>query len=167
MGTTLYTAILLTVLLKAALLTNLWTKPAWIAIPGSFLFWIVFFPIYGTVAPLLGVSTEYRGLTAMLYGSSVFWLTVIILPAICIVRDYAWKFAKRMYFAKPYHYIQEIQKFNIPDYRPRMERFRKAVHKVRMIQRLKRNRGYAFSQNDGGQEKLIRAYDTTLEKPRG
>jgi phospholipid-transporting ATPase len=74
---------------------------------------------------------------------------------------------KRMYMPRTYHYIQEIQKFNIPDYRPRMERFRKAVHKVRAIQRLKRDRGFAFSQSESGQEHIIRAYDTTLEKPRG
>jgi len=48
-----------------------------------------------------------------------------------------------------------------------MEWFRKAVHKVRMTQRLKRNRGYAFSQNEGGQARVIRAYDTTQNKPSG
>jgi len=48
-----------------------------------------------------------------------------------------------------------------------MEWFRKAVHKVRMVQRLKRNRGYAFSQNEGGQAQVIRAYDTTRIKPIG
>lgn len=63
--------------------------------------------------------------------------------------------------------MQEIQKFNIPDYRPRMEWFRKAVHKARMIQRLKRSRGYAFSQNESGQADLIRIYDTTKRKPKG
>lgn len=67
----------------------------------------------------------------------------------------------------PYHRIQEIQKYNLPDYRPRMDRFRQAVNKVRRIQRLKRNRGYAFSQNESDQTKIIRAYDTTVQKPDG
>lgn len=66
-----------------------------------------------------------------------------------------------------YHHVQEIQKYNLPDYRPRMDRFRQAVNKVRRIQRLKRNRGYAFSQNETDQTKIIRAYDTTLQKPVG
>ncbi|RKP14890.1 hypothetical protein BJ684DRAFT_7889 [Piptocephalis cylindrospora] len=166
-GTTLYTAVVLTVLLKAALVTDHWTKPSWMAIPGSFLFWMVFFVIFGILAPMGGVATEYDGLVPVLYGSRIFWLFIIVTPIFCLLRDYAWKFAKRMYLPRAYHYIQEIQKYNIPDYRPRMERFRNAVHKVRMIQRMKRNRGYAFSQNDEGEEKLIRAYDTTLEKPRG
>lgn len=46
-----------------------------------------------------------------------------------------------------------------------------AIKKVRAIQRLRRNRGFAFSQSpneDGlGQEKLIRSYDTTLKRPEG
>jgi phospholipid-transporting ATPase len=74
---------------------------------------------------------------------------------------------KRMYRPLPYHFVQEIQKYNLPDYRPRMDRFRQAVNKVRRIQRLKRNRGYAFSQNDSDQTKIIRVYDTTQQKPLG
>jgi hypothetical protein len=48
-------------------------------------------------------------------------------------------------------------------------RFQKAIKKVRATQRLRRSRGFAFSQTesakDGGrdQERLIRAYDTTLQ----
>lgn len=74
---------------------------------------------------------------------------------------------KRNYYPRSYHIAQEIQKYNIPDYRPRQEWFRKAVTKVRMIQRLKRTRGFAFSQSEAGQSNLIRAYDTTRSKPRG
>jgi phospholipid-transporting ATPase len=71
-----------------------------------------------------------------------------------------------MYRTKSYHYIQEIQKYNLPDYRPRMDRFRQAVNKVRKIQRLKQ-RGFAFSQNESNQSRIIRMYDTTVEKPLG
>jgi phospholipid-transporting ATPase len=74
---------------------------------------------------------------------------------------------KRTFTPKPYHIVQEIQKFNIPDYRPRQEWFRKAVHKVRAIQRIKQNSGYAFSQNESGQADLIRSYNTTISKPKG
>lgn len=74
---------------------------------------------------------------------------------------------KRMYRPQSYHYIQEIQKYNLPDYRPRMDRFRRAVNKVRKIQRLKQSRGFAFSQNDNDQSRLIRMYDTTQQKPSG
>ncbi|ORX91371.1 phospholipid-transporting ATPase [Basidiobolus meristosporus CBS 931.73] len=166
-GTTLYTAVLLTVLLKAALITNLWTKYTWLAIPGSFIIWLIFFPIYATAASSLGIAEEYDGLLPVLYGNPIFWFSIVLVPVICILRDYIWKYVKRMYFAKPYHHVQEIQKFNVPDYRPRMERFRKVVRKVRIIQRMKMSRGYAFSQTETGQASLIRAYDTTRRKPSG
>ncbi|CAG8525690.1 5339_t:CDS:10 [Paraglomus brasilianum] len=167
-GTTLYTAVLLTVLGKAALVTDLWTKYTYIAIPGSFIFWLVFLPIYAMIAPKLGVSEEYEGIVPMLFGTPVFYLTVLLLPTICLLRDYVWKYAKRMYSTRSYHTVQEIQKYNIPDYRPRMEQFQKAIRKVRAVQRLRRNRGFAFSQNESGQEtRIIRAYDTTLKKPTG
>ena len=74
---------------------------------------------------------------------------------------------KRMFYPQDYHIVQEIQKFNIPDHRPRQEFFRKAVHKARALQRIKQSRGFAFSQNEGGQEDLIRSYDTTKRKPKG
>jgi phospholipid-transporting ATPase len=72
-----------------------------------------------------------------------------------------------MYRPKSYHYIQEMQKYDLPDYRPRMDRFRRAVNKVRKIQRLKKLRGFAFSQMENDQYKIIRLYDTTKQKPLG
>ncbi|KAJ2782664.1 aminophospholipid translocase [Coemansia javaensis] len=166
-GVIIYTAVLATVLLKAALITNMWTKWTVVAIPGSLALWLAFLPVYAVVAPKFRTSTEYDGILAHIYGNPKFWLTVVVLSALCMVRDYGYKFLKRMYFTKPYHIVQEIQKLNIPDYRPRMERFKKAVHKARVLQRIRRTRGYAFSQTEGGQEKIIRAYDTTMQKPSG
>ncbi|ORZ40601.1 hypothetical protein BCR44DRAFT_1176750 [Catenaria anguillulae PL171] len=165
-GSTMYTAVLATVIFKAALVTDLWTKWAWISSMGSIAFWLVFLPVYSVIAPMLNFSTELDGMETLM-SSGVFWLTIIVLPVLCLVRDYGYKYYKRMYLTRSYHIVQEIQKFNIPDYRPRMERFRQAVHKVRMIQRIKRNRGFAFSQNESGQADLIRVYDTTRRKPRG
>jgi phospholipid-transporting ATPase len=80
-----------------------------------------------------------------------------------------------MYYPKEIHYVQEIQKFNVADYRPRsapllpplitrMEQFQKAIRKVRQVQRMRKQRGYAFSQGDEGQMRLIRAYDTTQHR---
>ncbi|KFH67222.1 phospholipid-translocating ATPase [Podila verticillata NRRL 6337] len=167
MSVTLYTAVLATVLWKAALITDLWTKYAYISVPGSMIFWLGFFPIFAVVGAKVGLTPEYFGIVGPIYGQPVFWLTIILLPLICNLRDFTFKYMKRTFFPRTYHYVQEIQKLNIPDYRPRMERFRKAVHKVRNIQRLRRNRGFAFSQNESGTAHLIRAYDTTAQKPLG
>lgn len=118
-GTSLYTAGLVTVLGKAALITNIWTKYTVIAIPGSLAVWFVFLPVYAIVAPKLNFSTEYTNLLPVLLTDPKFWLMMIVLPAICLVRDLAWKYFKRMFRPESYHHVQEIQKYNIQDYRPR------------------------------------------------
>ncbi|KAK4930623.1 aminophospholipid translocase, partial [Elasticomyces elasticus] len=150
-GASLFTAGLVTVLGKAALVTNIWTKYTVIAIPGSLVIWFVFLPVYGIVAPRLGFSTEYAGTIPRLLASPTFWGQMIVLPALCLVRDFAWKYGKRMLAPMSYHHVQEIQKFNVQDYRPRMEQFQKAIRKVRQVQRMRKQRGYAFSQTDESQ----------------
>jgi phospholipid-transporting ATPase len=125
--------------------------------------------IYTQIAPSFSNvdSKALQGILAPLYGNAAFWFTIIVVPVVCLSRDVIWKYFKRQNLARDYHIIQEIQKFNVPDYRPNADRFDKAVRKVRNIQNLRKNRGYAFSQNEGGQAKLIRQYDTTVEKPSG
>jgi phospholipid-transporting ATPase len=118
-GTASYTANLATVLLKASLITNIWTKYTFLAIPGSFLLWFILMPIYAVVAPKVNISNEYIGVIERLFPDPRFWAMVLVLPPLCLVRDFAWKYAKRMYFPQAYHHVQEIQKYNIQDYRPR------------------------------------------------
>ncbi|KAF2836691.1 putative phospholipid-transporting ATPase [Patellaria atrata CBS 101060] len=165
-GSALYTAALATVLGKAALITNIWTKYTVAAIPGSMIIWMVFLPVYAIVAPKVGLSEEYEGVIPRLFTSPVFWLMGLVLPPLCLLRDFAWKYAKRMYYPQAYHHIQEIQKYNIQDYRPRMEQFQKAIRKVRQVQRMRKQRGYAFSQTDESQARVLQAYDTTKERGR-
>jgi len=169
-GTTLYLAVLLTVLGKAALVSDLWTKYTVAAIPGSFAFTMVFLPLYALIAPLLNFSVEYEGLVPRLWGDWVFYFTLLLLPTVCLARDFAWKYYRRTYIPASYHIAQELQKYNIPDYRPRQEQFQKAIKKVRAVQRMRRNRGFAFSQTETAdqqdQARLIRAYDTSKSHAR-
>jgi phospholipid-transporting ATPase len=169
-GTSLYLAVLLTVLGKAALISDIWTKYTVAAIPGSFLFTMAFLPIYAVVAPAIGFSTEYEGLVSKLWTNGVFYLMILLVPVLCLARDFVWKYYRRTYNPASYHITQELQKYNIPDYRPRQEQFQKAIKKVRAVQRMRRNRGFAFSQTETGgkqdQAKLIRAYDTSKSDSR-
>ncbi|KAF8548890.1 phospholipid-translocating P-type ATPase [Imleria badia] len=174
-GTSLYLAVLLTVLGKAALISDLWTKYTVAAIPGSFVFTMIFLPLYALIAPALGFSTEYAGLVPRLWTDGVFYFMLLILPPLCLARDLAWKYYRRTYAPRAYHVAQEVQKYNVPDYRPRQAQFQKAIKKVRAVQRMRRNRGFAFSQTEGGAEgrgkldqtRVIRAYDTAGTKPSG
>lgn len=118
-GTAMYNATLLTVLGKAALVTSNWTKYHVMAIPGSMLIWWAFVVFYSYVAPMINFSNELYGIVPKLYTSPVFWLQSVLLAVLCLLRDFTWKYVKRMYKPKTYHHIQEIQKYNIQDYRPR------------------------------------------------
>jgi hypothetical protein len=48
----------------------------------------------------------------------------------------------------------------------RMEQFQKAIRKVRQVQRMRKQRGYAFSQADESQARVLKAYDTTQNRGR-
>ena len=58
-------------------------------------------------------------------------------------------------------------RLNLPDYRPRKSQFSQAIKKIRALQRTRRNRGFAFSQTEESQERIIRSYDTTVPKAKG
>ena len=167
MGEMIYTADLITITIKAALIVDTWMKFTFFAIFGSISLWFILFPLYALVGPMVHVGTELFGVNGPMFGSAVFWFGIIIIPVMSNLRDYLWKYMKRLITPRSYHIIQEMAKYNIQDHRPRMEYFRKAVQKVRLVQRQKRNRGFAFSQGESGQAQLIRIYDTTRRKPRG
>ncbi|ODV79377.1 putative phospholipid-transporting ATPase [Suhomyces tanzawaensis NRRL Y-17324] len=164
-GTAVYTTCTLTALGKAGLVVTMWTKFTLIAIPGSFVLWLCWLPAYATIAPLINVSQEYRGVLGVTYPSLTFWSMVFGVSVLCLLRDFAWKYFKRRYSPESYHYVQEIQKYNIQDHRPRMELFQRAIRKVRQVQRIKKQRGFAFSQVENqNQEKIVRLYDTTKKR---
>lgn len=186
-GSAMYGAALLTVLGKASLVTNNWTKYHIIAIPGSMAIWVVVTVGYGILAPKLNISTELFGTVPRMFSSPAFWLQMPTLAILCLARDFVWKFSKRLWRPEAYHHVQEIQKYNIQDYRPRyvspapprlvlvtngichthsMEQFQKAIRKVRQVQRMRKQRGYAFSQADESQTRVLQAYDTTQHRGR-
>merc|ERR1712000_548510 len=46
------------------------------------------------------------------------------------------------------------------------KQFQKAIRKVRQVQRMRKQRGYAFSQADESQTRVLQAYDTTKHRGR-
>ncbi|KAJ3191400.1 hypothetical protein HK101_007812 [Irineochytrium annulatum] len=129
-GQMVYTADLLTITWKAALVCDTWVKFTYVAVFGSIGLWFVAFPIWCLLQPVIIPTQELYGLIGPIYGSATFWFAILLIPLMANFRDFVWKYMKRTYYPVSYHIVQEIQKFNIPDYRPRMEWFRKAVHKV-------------------------------------
>jgi hypothetical protein len=61
------------------------------AIPGSFIFTMIFLPLYAIVAPAIGFSTEYFGIVPRLWSNAVFYFMLILVPVLCLARDFVWK----------------------------------------------------------------------------
>lgn len=164
-GTAMYTTSTVTALGKAGLIVTMWTKFTVIAIPGSLVLWLCWFPAYATIAPLINVSKEFSGVLSHTYPTLTFWATIFGVSTLCLLRDVAWKYFKRSTNPETYHLVQEIQKYNIQDHRPRMELFQRAIRKVRQVQRIKKQRGFAFSQVENqNQADIVRLYDTTKKR---
>ncbi len=70
---------------------SLWTKYTVAAIPGSFVFTMLFLPLYAVVAPAIGFSTEYKGIVPRLWTNWVFYLVLLLVPIVCLTRDFVWK----------------------------------------------------------------------------
>ena len=67
--------------------------------------------------------------------------------------------------------VQEIERyFPEEEHLLKRQEFRAQIQEnriVRLSQRTRRNRGYAFSQNESGQWDIMQKYDTTRQKPAG
>ena len=48
-------------------------------------------PLYAVIAPLVGVSKDYRGIVPRLWADAVFYFVLILFPIVCLLRDYVWK----------------------------------------------------------------------------
>ncbi|BGP44218.1 aminophospholipid translocase [Rhodotorula kratochvilovae] len=110
--------------------------------------WISAQWVWGTTLYLTALVTvlgKAAIISDQLWTSLMFWLTMIGIPVLLLTHDSDWKSYKCLFRPEPYHILQEIQKYNLPDYRPRMEQFQKPP------------RG-----TEEGQEHLIRAYDTSV-----
>lgn len=77
----------------------------------------------------------------------------------------------RVRHPSPYVIVQEIERYfpveQHPHKRAEFQELARESQLVRLSQRTRRDRGYAFSQNESGQWDLMQKYDTTQQKPPG
>nr|CAG4643715.1 EOG090X00X3 [Lepidurus arcticus] len=99
LGNAVYTYVVVTVCLKAALETYAFTWLTWLAIGGSMATWFLFFIIYSNLWPALPIGANMIGMDRMLLGSLVFWLGLILVPVTCLVGDVFYKAVANTVFA--------------------------------------------------------------------
>lgn len=52
---------------------------------------MLFLPLYATLAPLIGFSIEYEGIVSRLWTNGVFYFILLLVPVVCLARDFVWK----------------------------------------------------------------------------
>ncbi|XP_062717098.1 probable phospholipid-transporting ATPase IA isoform X4 [Aedes albopictus] len=153
LGNIVYTYVVVTVCLKAGLVTNSWTWLTHCSIWGSMVLWFMFIFIYSNIWPTLPVGAVFTGMDDMIFSSPAFWLGLFLIPITALLPDVVVKVIRNrnQSIATP-HPIKESRS--------------STMHALGSIIRY----GFAFSQEEGGnvtQTDVIRAYDTNLPKPDG
>uniref|UniRef100_A0A8C9AID3 Phospholipid-transporting ATPase n=1 Tax=Prolemur simus TaxID=1328070 RepID=A0A8C9AID3_PROSS len=182
LGNFVYTFVVITVCLKAGLETSYWTWFSHVAIWGSIALWVVFFGIYSSLWPAVPMAPDMSGEAAMLFSSGVFWMGLVFIPVASLLLDVVYKVIKRTAFKTLVDEVQELEaKSQDPGAvvlgKSLTERaqllknvFKKNHVNLYRSESLQQNllHGYAFSQDENGivsQSEVIRAYDTTKQRP--
>ncbi|XP_070554508.1 probable phospholipid-transporting ATPase IA isoform X2 [Ptychodera flava] len=185
LGNMVYTYCVIVVCVKSGLETDAWTWCSHFAIWGSILFWVVFFGFYSLSWPVIPVSPEMSGQAAAVFSSGIFWMLLILMPILVLMRDVIWKVVRRTMYKTLAEKVQEAELRHEDPTTVIEQATRKTLTETsRLLKNLftrKPSRpvadpyemtqhGYAFSQEEHGvipQSQLIRAYDTTKSKPEG
>ncbi|CAH1777147.1 unnamed protein product, partial [Owenia fusiformis] len=195
LGNMVYTYVVVTVCLKAGLETSAWTWLSHVAIWGSIISWFLFLAIYSHIWPLVDIGPEMVGMDKYVFGCSIFWLGLLLIPLSCLLRDFAWKVTRRTLFKT---LREEVQEKELANEDPTTVVLKSTKKRLTEATRLLKNvftrsttrvpsredptlfvvhqgyelnpHGFAFSQAEFGpvhQRELIRAYDTSKQKPEG
>ncbi|XP_056637997.1 probable phospholipid-transporting ATPase IA isoform X1 [Diorhabda sublineata] len=184
LGNCVYTYVVVTVCLKAGLVTNSWTWLTHCAIWGSIMLWFLFVIVYSLFWPAIPIGSVMCRMYILLFSSSVFWLGVFIVPIITALPDFTVKIVQGTMFKSITDIVREndIKKSDPSMYRgepknslsetARLLRnvFTRRSTAPRIEQDVELSHGFAFSQEEGGavsQSAIIRAYDTNKPKPDG
>ncbi|KAK5877887.1 hypothetical protein CesoFtcFv8_025349 [Champsocephalus esox] len=185
-GNMVYTYVVVTVCLKAGMETTAWTKFSHLAVWGSMVLWMVFFAVYSSIWPSIPIAPDMLGQAGKVMQCWYFWLGLILVPAACLLKDFAWIATRRTVRKSLLEEVQELEARAVDpgaavlrdaSGRSLNERahlltrvFRKAPSTVGRSNSVQQtvSHGYAFSQEEHGvvsQSEMVRSYDTTRERP--
>jgi phospholipid-transporting ATPase len=84
----MFTMVVCTVALQGALVTEAWTIWSAAAVLVSLGVWFAYLPLYDNASPLIGTGDMLYGLSGKFFSSPTMWLSIIIIPIICVGRYY-------------------------------------------------------------------------------
>lgn len=190
LGNAVYSYVVVTVCLKAAMETCSWTWLSLLAIGGSVVTWFFFLIVYSHFWPSLPLGANMAGMSHMLLSSPAFWLGLFLAPVAALLSDLSVKTLINTLFKSFTDQVCE-REINLQrsesgklldsqrrDSRSKLIETARLLRNVRNVFRrpnasseaarqteLELSHGYAFSQEEHGavrQGDMVRAYDTTL-----
>uniref|UniRef100_A0A5S6PYI7 Phospholipid-transporting ATPase n=1 Tax=Trichuris muris TaxID=70415 RepID=A0A5S6PYI7_TRIMR len=181
LGNSVYTYVVVTVCLKAALELDAWTWLCHLAIWGSIGAWFVFLFIYCNFWPNVPLGPEMAGMDIVVLSSGFFWMGLFFMPVVTLLFDVVYRIVRRTLFKTLADEVRELElsqmdpSIVLPKLlkRSRLSEtarllrsvFRRTVSTVGLAQEVRH--GYAFSQEEGGcvsQADMIRSYDSTKSR---
>uniref|UniRef100_A0AAZ3SS02 Phospholipid-transporting ATPase n=1 Tax=Oncorhynchus tshawytscha TaxID=74940 RepID=A0AAZ3SS02_ONCTS len=186
-GNMVYTYVVVTVCLKAGMETTAWTRFSHLAVWGSMILWMLFFTVYSAFWPSIPIAPDMQGQASRVMQCWHFWLGLVLVPAACLLKDFAWNAGRRTVKKSLLEEVQELEARAVDpgaavlrdaSGRSLNERahlltrvFRKTpsnVGRKNSVQQSNVSHGYAFSQEEHGvvsQSQVCRSYDTTRQRP--
>eukprot|EP00047_Mylnosiga_fluctuans_P006561 m.247712 g.247712 ORF g.247712 m.247712 type:complete len:1182 (-) comp15473_c0_seq1:193-3738(-) len=171
-GAIVYTMVVLTVCLKAGLVTTHWTMHNHIALWGSMVLWFVFTLVYFNMYSWetatkanTDLASEVFGIFQMMYSTPVFWFMALLIPVLCLFPEYTYRSFRAIFMPTMEHEIEARAQRGLLLPRVSVELGELAE------QNASKYTGSAFSQCENTdsitQSDVIRRYDTNIEKPQG
>uniref|UniRef100_A0A6Q2X7C3 Phospholipid-transporting ATPase n=1 Tax=Esox lucius TaxID=8010 RepID=A0A6Q2X7C3_ESOLU len=179
--------VVVTVCLKAGMETTAWTRFSHLAVWGSMILWMLFFAVYSAFWPSIPIAPDMQGQAGRVMQCWHFWLGLVLVPAACLLKDFAWNAGRRTVKKSLLEEVQELEARAVDpgaavlrdaSGRSLNERahlltrvFRKTpsnVGRKNSVQQSNVSHGYAFSQEEHGvvsQTQVCRSYDTTRQRP--
>ena len=108
-GCITFSCIIFIVTFKSILLTTNFT--IWSVI-GIFSSLFLYFPIlsaYFVLFPAMKIATELSGLLKSFFLCHVFWILLLLLLSGCLLKDFSWKYYKRMYRPSAANIIHDFE----------------------------------------------------------
>uniref|UniRef100_A0A8C7DYN1 Phospholipid-transporting ATPase n=1 Tax=Oncorhynchus kisutch TaxID=8019 RepID=A0A8C7DYN1_ONCKI len=186
-GNIVYTYVVVTVCLKAGMETTAWTRFSHLAVWGSMILWVLFFTVYSAFWPSIPIAPDMQGQADRVMHCWHFWLGLVLVPAACLLKDFAWNAGRRTVKKSLLEEVQELEARAVDpgaavlrdaSGRSLNERahlltrvFRKTPSNVgckNSVQQSNVSHGYAFSQEEHGvvsQSQVCRSYNTTRQRP--
>uniref|UniRef100_A0A8C7QQW2 Phospholipid-transporting ATPase n=1 Tax=Oncorhynchus mykiss TaxID=8022 RepID=A0A8C7QQW2_ONCMY len=158
--------VVVTVCLKAGMETTAWTRFSHLAVWGSMILWLLFFTVYSAFWPSIPIAPDMQGQADRVMHCWHFWLGLVLVPAACLLKDFAWNAGRRTVKKS---LLEEVQELEARAVDPGAAVLRDASGRRSDTHTASwDHNGYAFSQEEHGvvsQSQVCRSYDTTRQRP--